>query len=779
MHQIGVGVLGPVYRTYDPEHDRLVAVKAFQLDLTPEQAARFASALTALASTSLSHHAIVAPIAAGLSAQGVPYLAQEYVAAESLDVAMRHYAPAPLATALPFITQLAEALDFAHARGVVHGALHLRDVFVTPDRARAGGFGVVKTLEALGLRGPIRRPYTAPEQIAAAGWGAEADRFALGAIAYELLTGKRAAGSGEQVASRLEGVEVAAHAALKQVFARALAEHPSRRYASCGAFVTAIQAAAVPGDLAAEAPLGDTSPRRERSTVAVFPPRGQAASPRPARPREREQDADLFATLARDEEGSQSQPGAAPSEAEQRTDGDTVEKRWTLGEPDPERGEPDLELVDRWMERPTAERSNEPFAGPEDDQSTDPSRAREGAGSEAAPEMERDAIEENAAESEGERPPLSGRPPIVLSSHEESAPGEPDQPDDEAQLSEGGRNGDDGRALRRGAADHPQLFDGDAGQSVEREGGTAQPKRAILPVAIAIVVGTLAAYIAAMALGLGGGSTTLGDEVLSPTGGGEPVGRDFSERAVSEPAAAGAVDQTPPAAPGTPTEEPAAAEPANVAPPTALAEPVAVPEPETVEPAAPRSPPPAPRPAPQPPARVEPAPSAESATPVVARTGWILVRTSPPGAQVSVDGDPRGTTPVSLPDIELGPHAVRIGLTGYEPHQLNVDLTEAQPVAAVNVDLRPAAAASPGPPAAAPTPPAARTGALLVESRPAGAQVQVDGRAVGTTPLLLSGMAAGSHSVRIEIQGYQVWTTAVDVVAAQQTRVAASLDRMR
>ena len=45
MHQVGVGVLGPVFRTYDPDRDRLVAVKAFQLDLVPEQIEVFVGAL--------------------------------------------------------------------------------------------------------------------------------------------------------------------------------------------------------------------------------------------------------------------------------------------------------------------------------------------------------------------------------------------------------------------------------------------------------------------------------------------------------------------------------------------------------------------------------------------------------------------------------------------------------------------------------------------------------------------------------------------------------------
>jgi len=210
MHQIGVGVLGPVYRTYEPQHDRLLAVKAFRLDITPEQAAALAAALNGLVSANLSHPCIVSPVAAGVSDEGEPYLAQEYIAAESLDAAVRHYAPAPLATALPFISQLAEAIDCAHGRGVLHGALHLRDIFVTPDQARAGGFGIVTALEQLGLRGPIRRPYAAPEQIAGVGWGPEADRFALAAVAYELITGKRATGAGDQVSDGFETVDEAA-----------------------------------------------------------------------------------------------------------------------------------------------------------------------------------------------------------------------------------------------------------------------------------------------------------------------------------------------------------------------------------------------------------------------------------------------------------------------------------------------------------------------------------------------------------------------------------------
>ena len=237
MHQIGVGVLGPVFRTYEPDGDRLVALKAFHLDLTPERSRTVAEALQAIARVSDSHPALVTPLSGGLS-DDIPYLATEYVAAESLDVAIRHYAPAPVENALPLIVQLADGLDTAHAWGLTHGALHLRDVFVTPELARITGFGVVPALEQVGLRGPLRRPYTAPEQLSSGEWGPAADRFALAAIVYELLTGRRAAGTAEQLTERLVGVLGTRSATrLAPLFAAALAIEPTERPGSARLFV--------------------------------------------------------------------------------------------------------------------------------------------------------------------------------------------------------------------------------------------------------------------------------------------------------------------------------------------------------------------------------------------------------------------------------------------------------------------------------------------------------------------------------------------------------------
>lgn len=239
LHQIGIGTLGPVFRTYEPTRDRLVAVKVFRLDIVPEQAQALADALSRATRSSLFHPSIVEPIAAGVEGT-VAYRAEEYVAAESLDVAMRHYAPAPLEKALPFITQLAGAIDFARAAGVGHGGLHPRDIFVTPDEARATGFGVVEALEEVGIRAPIRRPYSALERIDGVRWGTPADVFSLAAITFELLTGRRPAGTGAQIGALPTGPH---SQALHAVLARAMDDDPSRRYQSALGFAGALEAA--------------------------------------------------------------------------------------------------------------------------------------------------------------------------------------------------------------------------------------------------------------------------------------------------------------------------------------------------------------------------------------------------------------------------------------------------------------------------------------------------------------------------------------------------------
>jgi hypothetical protein len=66
---------------------------------------------------------------------------------------------------------------------------------------------------------------------------------------------------------------------------------------------------------------------------------------------------------------------------------------------------------------------------------------------------------------------------------------------------------------------------------------------------------------------------------------------------------------------------------------------------------------------------------------------------------------------------------------------------------------------------------------LSVSSRPPGARVLIDGKAMGTTPLSLARVAVGNHSIQLEQDGYRRWTSSVRVTSGARNRVAASLER--
>ena len=661
MHQLGAGVLGPVFRASAPETGQPVAIKAFHLDLTPELADELTDALQQLVDTGLAHPGIVTPLAVGCE-RSVPYLAQDYVAAESLDVAMRHYAPAAAERAVPLIYHLAGAVDAAHRAGVLHGSLHLRDVFVSPDEARATGFGIARALEYVSLRAPVRRPYAAPEVVAGSEWGPEADRYAVAAIAYELLTGRRATGSGDEIIERLGSVYVGdegALPALRDVFAWGLSEEPSGRPERAVELVRAL-AEALGVDVIEPEPVD--APAASGDPPAVQP---------------------LVAPESVLRSGEVEDSPAEPFDADEPYD------------------EPS-EAMDAGVD---ADRPGPALLGEHADTGADgdgaalPASLREGGAEPLAPEV---LLEEE------ELDPLDDLEPI----------------EDEEPLSLGGR------------------------------------VRAILQGTAAVVLGVLGAgvvyFLFGAEVGVGGGEAPV------PDGG---VG--FGEGTASRPAPGEPAVRTPNAASLPPLAEPVH-EPASHVPPPGRAGRVPplpdVPDAEAVR---------------------EPA----AAAPEV---GWLLVRTSPPGAAVSVEGADRGQTPLSLSDVPYGTHRVEVRAPGYEPQTRDVTVSAAATVAAVSFELAPggepqvASAQPPAPvePAQVAAPAVAdagegTVGSVFVESRPAGARVVIDGEPAGVTPVVLTDLRPGRHEVRIEHAGYRSWVTAVEVPAFDRVRVAASLDQAR
>jgi hypothetical protein len=159
--------------------------------------------------------------------------------------------------------------------------------------------------------------------------------------------------------------------------------------------------------------------------------------------------------------------------------------------------------------------------------------------------------------------------------------------------------------------------------------------------------------------------------------------------------------------------------------------------------------------------------SRQPRTDAPASTGRILVRSTPAGATVTVDGVPRGQTPAAIRELSFGSHVILVTAVGYPQWQQTITLTEDRPSQSFEVSLEGAGATTTVPGAAG----------LQVDSRPSGARVFVDGTAVGVTPLQLPTIAAGTHMIRIELAGFRPWATSVTVTSGQRTRVAASLEQ--
>jgi serine/threonine protein kinase len=272
-----------------------------------------------------------------------------------------------------------------------------------------------------------------------------------------------------------------------------------------------------------------------------------------------------------------------------------------------------------------------------------------------------------------------------------------------------------------------------------------EPSRpSMAPMVLALAVGITIGFVAGYGVGTrrppAPTAAPVAEAPLAP-----PAGQEFTESPV--------VSSPPPAA--------AAAPPTSaVAPPAAAA-------------AAPPLTPPTAAASPKP----------EAATPAPAAEGRLLVRSTPAGALVFVDGTEYGPTPVAVRALSPGGHRVRVVRPGYAAAERRVVITASRPSQSVTIELeRAGGVAARGadaarPPAAVAGSSGRFTGALTVVSRPPGATVYLDGSLVGTAPLSLPSVTAGSHAIRLEHDGYRRWTSAIRVVAGQPNRITASLER--
>jgi hypothetical protein len=264
LHQIGAGTSGPVFRAVHPETDAPLAIKLFTLAVAPERVTAVAADLETLVERFPPADGTCELIDAGVHGNSA-FLVTAFAPGDSLDVALKQFGPASLIDLVPRLRTMARALDGAAARGVLHGALHARDVLVSDATTLLTGIGAWPILVRHGERLPIRRPFRAPE-LADSAVTAAGDRFALAALAYEWTTGRRAPSA--FVARDLAPLPGVDGEALGRVFAIALHADPGERFDSSEAFVDELDQIEVEDPDAAfvpEPPKSEPRPRRRRA----------------------------------------------------------------------------------------------------------------------------------------------------------------------------------------------------------------------------------------------------------------------------------------------------------------------------------------------------------------------------------------------------------------------------------------------------------------------------------------------------------------------------------
>ena len=200
---LGAGGMGEVYQARDTRLGRLVAVKFVSDELAADHVASDRLAREARLTSLLNHPNIVTVHDVG-ELDGRPFIVMEFVAGESLHSLIHRERLTPVRV-IEIASQIADGLAVAHEAGIVHRDLKPRNIMLTEDgRAKIVDFGVGKTSgPAPGSEDPTigggltdmlvvgTAAYMAPEQAAGRPVDFRADQFALGAVIYEMLAGRR------------------------------------------------------------------------------------------------------------------------------------------------------------------------------------------------------------------------------------------------------------------------------------------------------------------------------------------------------------------------------------------------------------------------------------------------------------------------------------------------------------------------------------------------------------------------------------------------------------
>lgn len=295
----GSGGMSEVWKAEDTTLGRTVAVKVILEPIAKDTTYRDRFLREARLVAGLDHPHVL-PVfdfgTADVDGSKVPYLVMPLVTGGSLKE--RITGPLPFATAVNWLFAIAQALDHAHQKGILHRDIKPGNVLIDgTGRALLSDFGLARTAEntsGLTQTGTVLGTplYMAPEQATGRPLDARADQYALGVIAFELLSGHVPFRADSPLAILHQHVAVAPPSISSvrpevsneaaNILARALAKEPAQRFPTCTEFVTALATAlgvSLSGPTApypAAAPA-TTVPSRSGFAAAASGPRGDSS----------------------------------------------------------------------------------------------------------------------------------------------------------------------------------------------------------------------------------------------------------------------------------------------------------------------------------------------------------------------------------------------------------------------------------------------------------------------------------------------------------------------
>jgi serine/threonine-protein kinase len=290
--RIASGGMATVYACEDQTLGRLVAVKvlapAFATD--EDALARFQREARAVAR--VSDHPHVVTIYDIGEHEGAAFIVMEYFAGGTLADRLRTGDPIPRPTSLAWLEEAASALDHAHRAGIVHRDVKPANLLLDANgRLAVGDFGIARMATDVGVTstGTVlgTAAYLSPEQALGHSATPASDRYALAAVAYELLTGHRPFQAEHPAAQARAHVETPPPAsglstAVDQALWRGLDKEPDSRWPTAGELVDALEEAL--GEEAEPTPVPATAPtapvRRRPEPAPVAAAAAPAAAPR-------------------------------------------------------------------------------------------------------------------------------------------------------------------------------------------------------------------------------------------------------------------------------------------------------------------------------------------------------------------------------------------------------------------------------------------------------------------------------------------------------------------